>query len=195
MRQFVVAFATTGNTPKDGHRFSEIVLVGQEDGRLNDQRAAFKLGEAAGQVAFPAALSAIKALVGDAQIVVHDAGKWRRFLRAELRTIKRHGATNLMSNVVDVGAWAHQRFPRQRRDVAAIARKAGVAVPAHISGLELEAELLRRIGNVMTRSAVAEESAIVAVNALETTAVVAIPIRQGWAERIGNFWRGLTVRA
>ena len=115
MKQFAVAFATTGNSPKDGHRFSEIVVVGDENEATIGERSSFRLAggnEVKDVVTFVVALEAMKSLVGESPIVVHDAGKWRRFLRAELRSIKRHGAANLMNNVVDVSAWAHQRFPR-----------------------------------------------------------------------------------
>lgn len=196
MQQFAVAFATTGNSPKAGHRFSEIVLLGQENGVPNGQRAIFTFGDAVGEgaVTFPAALTAMKVLVGDAQLIVHDPGRWRRFLRPELRVIKRHRAGHLMNNLLDVSAWAHQRFPRARKDVAAIARKAGVEVPKGLTGLELEAELLLRIANVMTP---ATELAVV-------TADPAVPVvmpshtpselPSAWVLRLGNFWRRLTGR-
>ena len=190
MKQFAVAFTTTGNSPKAGHKFSEIVVVGQEDGLHNGQRSKFMLNVDSAsdqQMTFPAALEAIKTLVGDAAVIVHDAGNWRRFLRAELKNIKRHGAGNLVNNVVEVRAWAHQRFPRQRKDVAAIARKAGIEVPANLTGLELEAELLCRIGNLMSEP----------TKTLPVAVAQAIKQSTGrnWIESAGNFWRNLTGRA
>lgn len=196
-RQFVVAFSTTGPSPKDGHRFSEVLLVGQDGGELNDQSARFTFAlrsESETLLTFATALTTIKALVGSSMIVVHDAGKWRRFLRAELKTVKRHGAGHLLTNVLDVGAWAHQRFPRQRKDVAAIARRVGVEVPSGLTGLELEVELLRCIANVMaisTASFTIPEAKLSAAGRLNDR----LPGRRPWVERIGNFWRALTGRA
>lgn len=189
MNQFAVAFTTTGNSPREGHRFSEIVLIGQEDGVPNGQRARFQLNADPAsdqQMTFPVALAAMKNLVGDAAVIVHDAGNWRRFLRAELKNIKRHGAGNLVNNVVEVRAWAHQRFPRQRKDVAAIAKKAGIEVPANLTGLELEAELLCRIGNLMSEPT---KTSLVAAQTIQQ------PTGRNWIESAGNFWRNLTGRA
>ena len=195
--QFAVAFNTTGNSPKDGHRFSEIVLLGQEDGVLNGQRARFKLSvdpESKQQVTFPVALAAMKNLIGDAQVIVHNAGNWRRFLRLELKSIKRHGANHLMNNVVEVNAWAHQRFPRQRKDVVAIARRAGIEIPADLAGLDLEAELLRRIANLMSAPAKVPPAATEVIPVSLVSDVQALPqaTKGNWIERAGSFWRSLT---
>ena len=199
MVQFAVAYTTTGNSPKDGHRFSEIVLVGQENGVPNGQRARFKLSDkptSKQEVAFPEALAAMKTLVGEGKLIVHDAGNWRRFLRAELRSIKRHGAGNLMNNVVEVRAWAHQRFPKQRKDVVAIARKAGIEISAELTGLELEAELLHRIGNLMAAPARTLPAVTEAIPVSRVPDVQ--PVQQategGWIEKAGSFWRNLTGR-
>jgi GAF domain-containing protein len=136
----------------------------------------------------------MKSLIGDSPIVVHDAGQWRRFLRAELRTIKRHGAANLMNNVVDVSAWAHQRFPRRRKDVAAIARRVGVEIPDDMSGLALEVELLRRIGRLISGQPVVTEQ-IASVTEMSISGDVGVdqapPVRINWVERVGCFWRTL----
>lgn len=188
MKQIAVAFTTTGDSPKEGHRFSEIVLVDQ-----NGERTWFELlGEPASnqQVTFEVALTAIKTLVDDAQLIVHDVGKWRRFLRAALRSIKRHGANQLMNNVVGVSDWAHQRFPRQRKDVTAIARRVGIEIPENLTGLELEAELLRRIANVMNEEAAAS-------SVLDTPTLIAVTqvnptTSKCWVEQVGSFWRRLT---
>lgn len=190
MKQFAVAFTTTGNSPKEGHRFREIVLVGQEGGIPNSECARFKLdaaSESNQQMTFPVALAAIKTLVGDAALIVHDAGSWRRFLRAELKSIKRHGANHLVTNVVEIRSWAHQRYPRQRKDVTAVAKRAGIEIPEGLSGLDLEAELLRRIANLMSVPA----NTLAAVTKTQTTEQ---SNRRNWIERAGNFWRNLTGR-
>ena len=189
MKQIAVAFSTTGDSPKEGHRFSEIVLVGQD----GEQTRFELLGEPAltQQVKFAEALKVMKTLTDDAQLVVLDVGKWRRFLRAELRSIKRHGANQLMNNVVGVSDWAHQRFPRQRKDVVAIARRAGIEIPENITGLELEAELLRRIASVMNE-AVAASSVADTQTAITVTQANPTSSTPCWAEQVGTFWRRLT---
>ena len=68
MTEFAVAFTTTGNSPKKGHRFSEIVLVGQKDGVRIRQFACFKLNvdPASNQgMPFEEALARIKDMIGD----------------------------------------------------------------------------------------------------------------------------------
>jgi hypothetical protein len=43
MKRFAVAFTTTGTSPNDGHRFSEIVVVGDENGVAIGERSSFRL--------------------------------------------------------------------------------------------------------------------------------------------------------
>ena len=188
MKQIAVAFSTTGDSPKEGRRFRKIVLVGQ-DGALTQFDL---LGESASsqQVTFAVALTAIKNLVIDATLIVHEAKRWRRFLRAELQSIKGHGSGQLLTNVVGVSDWAHQRFPRQRKDVAAIARRAGIEFPENLTGVELDAELLRRIANVMNEEAAAS-------SVLDTPILIAVTqanptSSKCWVEQVGTFWRRLT---
>jgi len=200
MMQFAVAFTTTGNSPKAGHRFNEIILLGQENGVLNAQRASFKFNantESKQQVTFPEALARMKAIIGESEVIVHNAGNWRRFLRVELRSIKRHGAGHLMNNVTDVHAWAHQRFPRQRNNVVALAKKSGIEIPADLTGLDLEVELLRRIANLMS-TPTKISPAVTEPKPLSLMPVVqAIPqaAQHSWTERVGSFWRNLGRRA
>ncbi len=200
MTEFAVAFTTTGNSPKAGHRFNEIILIGQENGVRNGQFAVFKLNvdSASNQgMPFPEALARMKGMIGDAKVIVHHAGIWRRFLRVELRSIKRHGASHLMRNVIDVHAWAHQRFPRQRNNVVALAKKSGIEIPAELTGLDLEVELLRQIANLMhvpakTIPVVAEPKPVSLVPEVQ-----AIPqaSQRSWTEQVGKFWRNLGRRA
>jgi hypothetical protein len=200
MIQFAVAFSTTGNSPKAGHRFSEFVLIGQEDGVPNGQRAWFKLNEDTALkylLPFDEALERMKDMIGDGEVIVHNAGKWRRFMRVERKSIKRHGASHLMKNVIDVHAWAHQRYPRQRNDVVAIAKRAGIEIPAELTGLDLEAELLRRVANLMSTpnktSPVATEA--VPVHPVDNVQVIQHEAKSNWIEKAGNFWRILTGHA
>lgn len=194
--QFAVAFTTTGNSPKSGHRFNEIVVIGQEDGVPNGQRAKFRLNvDPASKhgLAFTEALARMKALIGDAELIVHNAGNWRRFLRVELKNIKRHGASHLMNNVIEVHAWAHQRFPRQRKDVVEIAKRSGIEIPADLAGLDLEAELLRRIANLMslatmTSPVVTEAKTMSPVPDVQT---IQQATQRNWLKKVGSFWRNL----
>lgn len=197
--QFAVAFTTTGNSPKAGHRFNEIILLGQENGMLNGQRASFKFNAepvSKQHVTFPVALAAMKAMIGDSEMIVHNAGNWRRFMRVELRSIKRHEASHLMNNVIDVHAWAHQRFPRQRNNVVAIAKKSGIKIPADLTGLDLEAELLRLIANLMSTPTKISPATTEAMPVSPVHEVQAVPqASQGnWMEKVGSFWRNLRRR-
>ena len=203
MRQVAIAFETTGPSPKDGHRFSEIVAIEQENGVRVGKPVRFLLKSGknpGGPSAFPAALIKLKSIVGDAPVIVMSAGHWRRFLRVELRTIKRHGAGHLLGKVIDVGGWAHQRFPRQRKDVAAIAQRLGIEVEAGLAGLEREAELLRLISMKINTSVepVAPESsgseALALSIPLQDSALTepTVLIGRNLVEKIGWFWRRLT---
>lgn len=212
MRQVAIAFATTGPSPKAGHRICEIVLVGQENGNRDGSPVRFDfsaMNPTNEPITFPVVLPALKAFVRDSTLIVHDSGKWRRFLRAELRTIKRHGAGRLLNNVIDIGAWAHQRFPKQRRDVAAIARRLGIDVGKELAGLEKEAEFLRLIaqkmdtsGETVSTTTIAAAHSIDPLGGQEVVAPVVqvAPVmpgsqrRKNWVERVGDFWRDLSGR-
>jgi len=200
MMQFAVAFTTTGNSPKAGHRFNEIILLGQENGVLNGQRASFKFNADPSSkhgVAFPEALARMKAMIGDAKVIVHHAGNWRRFMRVELRSIKRHEASHLMNNVIDVHAWAHQRFPRQRNNVVALAKKSGIEIPAELTGLDLEVELLRRIANLMSvpTKIIPAEAGVLPVSPVPVVQAIPQAAQHSWVARVGYFWRNLGRRA
>jgi hypothetical protein len=149
-------------------------------------------------------LPELKSFVGNATLIVADSGRWRRFLRAELRAIKRHGAGRLLNELVDVGYWAHQRFPRQRRNVAAIARRLGIEFDKELVGLEREAELLRLIALEMNTSKTLDSAGIsgsdrdvrpkvpgVAEDPMVPKAMC-LPQRNGWMEQLGHFWRRLS---
>ena len=199
MMQFAVAFTTTGNSPKEGHRFNEIILIGQENGELNGQHARFKLTadpSSKYEATFPVALTAMKALIGNSEVIVHNAGNWRRFLRVELRSIKRHGASHLMKNVIDVHAWAHQRFPRQRKDVVEIAKKTGIEIPTGLTGLDLEVELLRQIANLMSTPTKISHLVTETVPAHPVESIPATPQtnQRNWIKKLGSFWRNFGMR-
>lgn len=194
MKQVAIAFATTGPSPKNGHRFSELALVEQG----TDRRLHIKI-ETEGKNTFAARFHEIDNLIGDASLVVLNGGRWRRFLRVELKAIKGSRPKELMHDVIDVGDWAHQRFPRQRKNVTAIAKRLGITVTNQFQGIEREADLLALIAQQMNTSPMEPVSVIAEVVVGTGTREEAIPlvlpasIQQGnWAERVGNFWRSLT---
>lgn len=195
MKQVAIAFATTGPSPKDGHRFSELALVEQG----SDRRMHFKV-ESEGGNTFAARFAEIDSFIGDASLVLLNGGRWRRFLRVELKTIKGRRARRLMRGVIDVGDWAHQRFPRQRKNVTAIANRMGISGTKELTGLEREAELLALIAQQMNTSPVEPASVVPPEAVIEAPPAAPIPValpatRQGnWVERVGNFWRNLTGR-
>src|SRR5881394_3167246 len=136
MRQIAIAFTTTGPSPKQGHRISELLAVEDVDGEARRTYfLAFKpeiLGE---RPTFLERLDALDELVGDAPIVVHNAAQWRKYLRVELRQLKKRGARRLLRQTVDVYRWAYQRHPKRRKDIAAIARRVGITPSSELSGL------------------------------------------------------------
>lgn len=197
MKQVAIAFATTGPSPKDGHRFSELALVEQG----TDRRLHIKI-EAEGRNTFVARFHEIDNFIGDASLVVLNGGRWRRFLRVELKAIKGRRARRLMREVIDVGDWAHQRFPRQRKNVTAIANRMGISGTKELTGLEREAELLGMIAQQMNTSTLPIPEAGEAIpptsvtpsNPLTVTEIPIPVVGHNWVERVGNFWRNLTGR-
>lgn len=137
MKQVAIAFDTTGANPKEGHRFSE--LVARQIG--NDKTLRLN----AGADGLTDQLQRLLAFTDGAQVVVLDGARWRRFMRAELKAGADAKARGLMKDVFDVGAWAKERFPRQRKDVEAIGRQVGVRVDGEATGLEREAVVLAEI--------------------------------------------------
>jgi hypothetical protein len=198
MKQVAIAFATTGPSPKDGHRFSELVLVLVKQG--TDRRLHVKVEPENGNT-FAARFPEIDSFIGDASLVMLNGGRWRRFLRVELKAIKGRGARRLMLGVIDVGDWAHQRFPRQRKNVTAIASRMGISGTKELTGLEREAELLGLIAQQMNTSPAEPASVAPTKAVIDAFPAAPIPValpetRQGnWVERVGNFWRNLTGRA
>jgi hypothetical protein len=163
MRQVAIAFTTTGNDPKKDHRFREMVAIEQ----LDDQSAGrvlhlcFKTTPDGEGKTFAEQFKALDELVGNSVVIVHKGGVWKQFLRAELRLIEDKRARRLLKQVFDVTAWAHERFPRQRKSVEAIARKLNLTVSHEHNGLSLEADRLGLIGAVACQSEVeATESAL-----------------------------------
>jgi DNA polymerase III subunit epsilon len=194
MKQVAVAFATTGPSPKQGHRISELVAVEQEDGSATGRYLHLQLRTADAQTAKPTfaeAFDALDELIGDAPIVVRHAGHWRKFIREELRSIKKRGARRLLTQTVDVSAWAHSRYPKQRKSLAAIAQRVGVVVSPELSGLNLETEQLRLIANAMKPSDAKPHAPATAkaTPMIKPTSPEPKPAR--FSERVKLFWRSL----
>ncbi|HXS54020.1 MAG TPA: hypothetical protein VN782_15905 [Usitatibacter sp.] len=150
MRQVAIAFTTTGNDPKKGHCFREMVAVEQlEDGTCSRVvQLSFKTPDDPERKPFAEQFPELDALIGDATIVVHNAGIWKKFLRPELATVKDRKARRLLTQVFDVNAWAQRSFPKQRRSLEIIARKTNIKIEGQQSGLRLNAERLRLIAAV-----------------------------------------------
>jgi DNA polymerase III subunit epsilon len=171
MRQVAIAFTTTGPSPKQGHRISELVAVEQvgSEQMKRTLHLFFKANDAASdKLTFATQFDALDQFIADAPIILHDTGAWRKFLRAELQGIKNKGARRLLTQVVDVSRWAHQRFPKHRKSVAAIAKRLNIVVSSELSGLRLTAEQLALIGKAI-RSADAKSPQSVATEPVTAT--------------------------
>jgi DNA polymerase III epsilon subunit-like protein len=193
MRQIVIAFSTTGPSPKKGDRISELVAVEQANGLATGKtlHLVFQPPEKeGGKATFAAQFGALDDLVGDAQVVVHHAGNWRKFLRIELRDAKTRGARRLLKQTVDVYRWAHQRYPKHRKDVAALAKRLCIVVPADLTGLRASVEQLRLIAREMKSTEDATYSsqrlAAVSMSPEKSTAHASI------IAKLGALWRSLT---
>lgn len=156
MRQVAIAFETSGPNPRLGHRFSELVAVeqGNDEEMGRTLHLCFRTDEASiDKLTFATQFAALDEFVADAPIILHDTGLWRKFIRAELRSIKQKNARRLLNQTIDVSRWAHQRYPKHRKSVAAIATRLSIAVPSELKGLRHTAEQLRLIGTAMNSSA------------------------------------------
>ena len=190
MRQVAIAFTTTGPSPKEGHRISDLVAVEQTCGtRLGRTlHLIFRADDAQDEKPTLAMeFDELDELIADAPIVVHHAGLWRKFMRVELRDIKKRGARRLLKQVVDVTGWAHSRYPKQRKSLEAIARKCGIADPEGMTGLRLDAERIRLIAQLMSQEPT-PAPVIPAVSVLPPTEeaphVAGAPAHVGWVQRL-----------
>jgi DNA polymerase-3 subunit epsilon len=194
MRQVAIAFATTGPSPKQGHRISELVAVENLDGDAKGRsiHLQFKVDEAQDKQTFSMQFDTLNEFIGDATIVLHDAGRWRGFLRVELRSIRKRGARRLLTQTLDVSRWARSRYPKSRKSVEAIARKCGVSAPAEMTGLFLEAEQLRLIAPLLSREPMQAATPVVPdpTPAIERSEP-APPPEPNWIQRVQRFCLGL----
>jgi hypothetical protein len=199
MRQVAIAFTTTGDKPKEGHRLRELLAVEISDwaptgGRLHQTFA--RANEFDGR-SFADQFDELDVFIGAAQIVVHDGGKWRRFLRIELLPLKSKGARRMLHDIADVTRWAHQRFPKQRKDLVSLGRRMGLVVSADAAGVARDSELLIGIIGQMGASKPDAGSQRGTAHETPTAAVGSASLklgRQTFTARLVTCWKILTER-
>lgn len=152
MRQVVIAFATTGASPKKGHRMSELVAIECQEngvmGRVLHQH--FKVDDTqSANKTFAEQFNLLDEMIGGANLIVHDRVVWGRFMRQEIGGKKNRSARRLLKDVTDIVTWARQKFPRQRKDVKSIARALQIKVERRLEGVRQEAEILFLIASRM----------------------------------------------
>lgn len=193
VRLVAIAFATTGPSPKTGGRISELVAVE----RFGDQSVGrtlhlyFKTEEAQfGKKTFSEQFELLEEFIGDSQILLHSAGIWRRFIREELRTIKKRGARKLLKQAIEIISLAHQRFPKQRKDIVSIARRLHLKVPGKEISLKEEAQLLLRIEIKMRLGT--DDVVVGAINRptkVELKAEKGVPVKRGLTTFLAQSWK------
>lgn len=152
MRQVVVVIRTTGPAPMHGARITELGAVELVDGRLGKvQHFSIAADPNAvpdrGRVPFSEAYAALITMLASSPLVTHDIEVLSRFLRAECQrsgikyTIKRDQL------VVDTWLLAKQRFPRQRHDLEAVARKLTISADQQATGATRDLQLLIGVVN------------------------------------------------
>ena len=200
MRQVVIAFATTGPSTRDGGRLRELLAVELSDGkatgnRLHQTHSAASRNDGR---SFAEQFEELDAFIGNARVIVHHGALWRQFMRAELRDVKKPSARRLLRDFDDVMAWAHQRFPKQRKDLASLGRKVGVAVGDAVAGIQRDADLLVGIANAMKQPAAeAHAKAAVSSGARQSPDEATVPpfVQRSLGERLSLCWRVLTGQA
>jgi hypothetical protein len=198
MRQVAIVFTTTGPSPKDGHRIQELMAVELSDGipRANKLHQTYKLSDQMGGRSFAEQFDELNTFIGDAHVIVHQGNAWRKFMRTELRTIKSKTARRLLRDVVDVAEWAHTRFPKQRKDLASLARKIGRVPPDGAAGpgrdLQILAELASAIHQARILQPIAPEVKL--AEAVHTSAEH-VGIRPSLKERLKRYWNVLVGHA
>jgi DNA polymerase III epsilon subunit-like protein len=200
MRQVVIAIATTGNNPKDGARISELAAIEHEDGKPTGRTLHLSFATAAASEGgtFVQQFDVLDNLIGEATIVVFNAALWRKFLRPELRHVRGRGSRRLLTQTVDVSQWARARFPRQRRDLAALARKFGVHVSPDTTGPAHDAAMLSAINGIMSAPPCKVATPMPAStneSGLPITSTVARAMQRPLIDRLATCWRVLIGQA
>lgn len=162
MREIVLDTETTGLDPDHGHRIVEIgcielihhVPTGRDWHRyLNPERdmpaeafAVHGLSEAflAGKPLFAEEVEDLLDFLGDARLVIHNAGFDMKFLNAELRMLGR--PTLGRDRAVDTVAMARRKFPGAQVSLDALCRRFGIDNSARdLHGALLDARLLAEV--------------------------------------------------
>lgn len=199
MRQIVVAFDTTGSDPKQGARIRDLRAVEVLDGAPTTQVLHLTLAPDSGQsdTSFAEHLEALDTFIGDSSIVVANAGLWRKFLRLELRHMKKRGIRRLLTNTIDVAQWARQRFPRHRKDRDSLARKLDIALPTETIGLARDAAILVAIAVRMdSQSIAAHARPLEAPDSSDPQhPLPASAIRLSLGVRLRSYWKKLIAQA
>lgn len=196
MRQVVVVIRTTGPAPMHGARITELGAVELVDGRLGKLQhfsiaADSNTVPERGRVPFSEAYATLITMLGSSPLVTHDVEVLSRFLRAECKrsgikyTIKRDQI------VVDTWLLAKQRFPRQRHDLEAVAKKLGVHASVGLVGTQRDVTLVAGVVTKLgTMAAIDPEEPALSVT-ISSTPVVndsSIPTRS-LAERLMLCWQ------
>lgn len=151
MKQVAVAFSTSGPSPKAGHCISELLAAELSDSIPTGSRLhhTYRCVDQVEGKTFAEQFEELDKFIGEAHVIVHQGNVWRKFMRIELRPIKSKTARRLLRDIVDVSAWAHTRFPKQRKDLASLAKKVGYVPDAGEVGLRLDSQLLVGIASKM----------------------------------------------
>ena len=201
MRKVAVMFFTTGASPKDGHRVTELLaaelLQGKASGKTLRQSYAPD-GESGGR-SLAQQFDELDAFIGDAKVVVYHAPTWRKFMRVELQNVKKASARRLVREVDDVVTWAYQRFPKQRKDLASLGKKVGVKLDASVEGIERDAALLIGVVVAMAAGAMpaieARPDSVAADESLKEIREAPEIARRSLGERLHLCWRVLSGQA
>jgi DNA polymerase-3 subunit epsilon len=189
MREIVLDTETTGLEPADGHRLVEIgalelvrhiptgrvfhVYLNPERPMPPDAYAVHGLSDdfLRTQPRFATVVQAFEEFIGDAPLVMHNAGFDFRFLNAELARCDRRPL--LPERVLDTLALARQRHPMGPNSLDALCRRYGIDNSERTRhGALLDAELLAEvylelIGGRQTTLTFAERPSIVTVSTVQ----------------------------
>jgi DNA polymerase III subunit epsilon len=162
MREIILDTETTGLDPNEGHRLVEIGCIEMID-RLptgltwhkyfNPERdmpqeafAVHGLSQEflADKPLFHTLAEEFITFVGDAHLVIHNAGFDMRFLNAELKRAKQ--AALLMDRVVDTLAMARRKHPGARASLDELCQRYGIDNSKRVKhGALLDAEILAEV--------------------------------------------------
>ena len=162
MREIILDTETTGLDPNEGHRLVEIGCVEMVDRVLtgatwhyyfNPQRdmpqEAFAVHGLSGEFLadkplFPALADDFVDFLGDARLIIHNAGFDMRFLNAELKLAKK--LLLPMDRVTDTLALARRKHPGARVSLDELCQRYGIDNSKRVKhGALLDAEILAEV--------------------------------------------------